>query len=49
MSPGQKLRELVAESAIQVPGAPNALLARLIERLGYEAMYLSGAAFSNGC
>jgi len=48
MSPGQKLRELVAESAIQVPGAPNALLARLIERLGYEAMYLSGAAFSNG-
>jgi methylisocitrate lyase len=31
-----------------VPGAPNALLARLIERCGYDAMYLSGAAFSAG-
>jgi len=48
MSPGKQLRELVADATIQVPGAPNALLARLIERLGYEAIYLSGAAFSTG-
>lgn len=48
MSPGQKLRELVAEATIQVPGAPSALLARLIERCGYDAMYLSGAALSAG-
>ena len=48
MSPGQELRELVADATIQVPGAPNALLARLIERCGYDAMYLSGAAFSAG-
>lgn len=48
MSPGQQLRELVAEATIQVPGAPNALAARLIERAGYDAMYLSGAAFSAG-
>src|SRR5262245_57408226 len=48
MSPGKKLRELVEESTIQVPGAPSALFARLIERCGYEAMYLSGAAFSAG-
>jgi methylisocitrate lyase len=48
MTPGQRLRELVADSTIQVPGAPNALLARLIEQLGFEATYLSGAAFSAG-
>jgi methylisocitrate lyase len=48
MTPGQELRELVADATIQVPGAPNALLARLIERCGYDAMYLSGAAFSAG-
>ncbi|MCI0361853.1 MAG: methylisocitrate lyase [Planctomycetaceae bacterium] len=48
MSPGQQLRELVEEGTIQVPGAPNALAARLIERAGYDAMYLSGAALSAG-
>ncbi len=48
MSPGKKLRDLVAGATLQVPGAPSALFARLIERCGYEAMYLSGAAFSAG-
>src|SRR5262245_32646276 len=48
MSPAQHLRELVAEATIQIPGAPNALAARLIERAGYDAIYLSGAAFSAG-
>jgi len=48
MSPGKRLRELVADSTIQVPGAPNALLGRLIEQCGFEAMYLSGAAYSAG-
>jgi methylisocitrate lyase len=48
MSPGQELRELVVDQTIQVPGAPNALAARLIERSGFNAMYLSGAAFSAG-
>jgi methylisocitrate lyase len=48
MSPGKKIRDLVADSTIQVPGAPSALYARLIERCGYEVMYLSGAAFSAG-
>src|SRR3954471_20201627 len=47
-SPGKQLRELVADATIQVPGAPSALFARLIERCGYEAVYLSGAAFSTG-
>ena len=48
MSPGKRLRELVQDSTVQVPGAPSALLARLIERCGFEAIYLSGAAFSAG-
>ena len=48
MSPGKILRELVAEATIQVPGAPNALFARLIEHCGYDAVYLSGAALSAG-
>ncbi len=47
-SPGKVLRELVADSTIQVPGAPNALVGRLIERMGFDAMYLSGAALSAG-
>jgi methylisocitrate lyase len=47
-SPGKHLRELVTEATIQVPGAPSALFARLIESCGYDAIYLSGAAFSAG-
>lgn len=45
-SPGKQLRLLVEESTIQIPGAPNALVARLVERMGFDAVYLSGAAFS---
>lgn len=48
ISPGQILRETVAVTAIQVPGAPNALMGRLIEESGFAAIYLSGAALSAG-
>jgi methylisocitrate lyase len=48
LSPGAHLRELIATKAIQVPGAPNALAARMIEDAGFEALYLSGAALSAG-
>jgi methylisocitrate lyase len=48
MSPGKQLRLLVQDATVQIPGAPNALMARLIERAGYDAVYLSGAAFSAG-
>lgn len=47
-TPGQLLREAIAAGAIQVPGAPIALMGRLIEEMGFSAMYLSGAAFSAG-
>lgn len=47
-SPGRRLRDAVVDSTIQVPGAPTALFGRLIERMGFQATYLSGAAFSAG-
>jgi methylisocitrate lyase len=48
LSPGQRLRDAVADSTIQVPGAFNSLVGRLIEQSGYDAAYFSGAAFSAG-
>lgn len=48
MTPGKRLRLLVEDATIQVPGAPSALFARLIEQCGFDAMYLSGGAFSAG-
>jgi methylisocitrate lyase len=41
-------RELLAATAVQAPGAANALKGRLIEDMRFQAMYLSGAAFSAG-
>jgi methylisocitrate lyase len=45
-SPGKALREAVQGVTIPVPGAFNALVARMLERAGFDALYLSGAAFS---
>lgn len=45
-SPGRRLRQAWAERSIPVPGVFNALVARMAERLGYQAVYLSGAALS---
>jgi methylisocitrate lyase len=47
-TPGGILRETIKDGAIQAPGAPNAIMGRLIEEMGFSAMYLSGAAFSAG-
>jgi methylisocitrate lyase len=46
VSPGKRLKETWTQHAIQVPGVFNALVARMAERLGFEAVYLSGAALS---
>lgn len=43
---GQRLREVLATRTVAVPGACNALTAIQIERAGYEAVYVSGAAVS---
>src|SRR5688500_3253869 len=48
MSSGQMLRGAVEPAAIKGHGAPNALVGRLIEEMGFAAMYLSGAAMSAG-
>ena len=45
---GSALRRLVNEKrGLLVPGAGNALAARLIEDAGFEAVYLSGAGLTN--
>ena len=38
---------IAARNATIVPGAPNALFARVIEDLGFEAVYISGAGIAN--
>lgn len=45
---GAKLRSIINERrAVLLPGAGNALAARVIEELGFEAVYLSGAGLNN--
>jgi methylisocitrate lyase len=42
MTPGARLRRALSERPIMIPGAFNALTARLAERQGFEAVYLPG-------
>ena len=47
-TPGARLRHAVEQKrGLVVPGAANALAARVIETLGFEAVYLSGAGLTN--
>ena len=47
-SRGQLLRAAVSERrAVLVPGAASALTARIIENLGFEAVYVTGAGLAN--
>ena len=47
-NPNAALKALVARrAAVVVPGAPNALAARLIEDIGFDAVYVTGAGISN--
>jgi 2-methylisocitrate lyase-like PEP mutase family enzyme len=48
MNNPQRLKELLARrSAVTVPGAANALFARVIEDVGFEAVYVTGAGIAN--
>lgn len=47
-SPGARLRAAWNEQTIPIPGVFNALTAKLAERLGFAAVYLSGGALSAG-
>jgi methylisocitrate lyase len=46
--PGRALREAWQAAPIAVPGVFNALVAKMAERLGFPAVYLSGGALSAG-
>ena len=45
-SPGRRLRDAWARQTIAVPGVFNALVAKMAEQLGFQAVYLSGGALS---
>ena len=48
MTPGQTFRNAVTEEhPLQIAGAVNAYCARLAERAGFRALYLSGAGVAN--
>jgi methylisocitrate lyase len=49
VTPGTKLREAVkTEQPLQIVGAINAYHARMVERTGYRAVYLSGGGVAAG-
>ena len=49
MTPGKKFRQAITkESPLQVTGAINAYHARLAERSGFQALYLSGGGVAAG-
>ncbi len=41
-----RLREVIARRVVVMPGAFNALVAKLIERAGFDAVYISGASLA---
>ena len=47
-SAGARLRAAYRAEPLAVPGVFNALVARMAERTGFGAVYLSGAAVSAG-
>src|SRR5216110_4120509 len=46
-SKAKRFRELIAASPVMLPGVPNAAMARQVERVGFEALYVSGAGMAN--
>ena len=47
MTSGSRLRELIAKGCVAMPGVFNAAMGRLVERSGFEAVYISGAGLCN--
>jgi methylisocitrate lyase len=47
-SPGRKLRDAWEAGPFALPGAFSPLIARVAERIGFKAVYLSGGALSAG-
>ena len=46
-SKSKGLRELIAQHCVAMPGVPNALMARQVERADFDAVYISGAGIAN--
>ena len=42
-----RLRELIAKGPVMMPGVPNAAMARQVEQVGFDAVYISGAGMAN--
>src|SRR5215468_1915041 len=47
MNKSKRLRELISTRAIMLPGVSNAAMARQVDRLGFDAVYVSGAGMAN--
>jgi methylisocitrate lyase len=46
--PSPSLRPLLTQTGVMIPGAFNAIGAKLIEAAGFPAVYISGAGLANG-
>src|SRR5881398_3699029 len=46
-SKSKRLRQLIAQGAVMMPGVPNASMARQVEQAGFDAVYVSGAGMCN--
>ena len=46
-STASRLRELIGKGAVAMPGVFNASMGRLVERSGFDALYISGAGLCN--
>ena len=46
-APGSRLRELIRDGCVAMPGVFNAATGRLVERSGFDALYISGAGLCN--
>ena len=47
MTTTKRLREMIANGCVAMPGVFNASLGRMVERAGFEAVYISGAGLCN--
>ncbi|HDY67808.1 MAG: methylisocitrate lyase [Candidatus Scalindua sediminis] len=43
-----KIKDLMKDGIVVMPGAFNAISARLVEKAGFNALYISGAGLANG-
>jgi methylisocitrate lyase len=46
-SKAARLRDLIAQGCVMLPGVPNAAMALQVERTGFDAVYISGAGMAN--